>query len=188
MARGNYHLRLDSATNSLIENYARRLGIRELEVIRELIMRGIEVVSESEEADDYLKLIGYLAQLKYYARKLDELERCRKSYLRDHLKAYRYENIDPKKLKKLKREKKLIERDRGIRDTLTAIRSLQDYFLRKYEKLVREKIIPLLKKLGIYEDIEKTYEEVRDLQKEIEQEELKRLEEELKKQKLSITH
>lgn len=183
MARGNYHLRLDSATNSLIVSCAKRLGMKELDLIRELIMRGIEVISESEEADDYLKLIAYQAQLRYYTRKLDELERSRKSYERDHPKGYRYRNSNEDKLE---REKRLIK-DPRMKDTLTAIRNLQDYYIEKIEKLARDKINPLLKKLGIYVDLEKTYEEVRDLKKEIEQEQLEKIMKEMKK-KLSITY
>ena len=154
--------------------------MREIDLIKELIMLGIATISEREDIDDYLRLLGYQSLLAHYRRRLNELEKDRKAYLRDHVKGYRYRSVKPDKFKRLKREQLLI-RDKGIRDTLTAIRSLQSYYIRRIEKLVREKIIPLLKKLGIYEDIEKTFEEYEEW------DELEAYVEELTK-KLSITH
>ena len=118
---------------------ARRFARSKNWAINYIMQKGIEYLVENEDADPKLKIEMYKGLILDKTRELDELDKMRSSYLREHEEAYKFTNISPRVSKAKRLE--YLSKDPEVRSYLEFIFNEEDRVIEeinKYKKKARE--------------------------------------------------
>ena len=123
---------------------ARRFARSKNWAINYIMQKGIEYLVKNEDVDPKLKIEMYKGLILDKTRELDELDKMRSSYLRDHEEGYRHTNISPKVSKAIRLE--YLSKDPEVRKHLEFIFNEMDRVIEEINEY-EEKAIELQKEL-----------------------------------------